>query len=97
MDAGSASVQLVRATQRLRTTYATALRKSGSEEEVAEWIDREVVGEHWDKLNCPLRARGVGGRPRRAASTLAAVIRPPGACRDCDSVGTGAVEYHLSR
>lgn len=42
---------------RVRTMIETVLREAGSEAEVAEWIDRGLLLEHWSQLNLPTFVR----------------------------------------
>ncbi|WP_129656325.1 hypothetical protein [Rothia halotolerans] len=37
--------------ERVRTMLETVLREAGSEAEVAEWVDRGLLVEHWAALN----------------------------------------------
>lgn len=43
--------------ERVRTMLETVLREAGSEAEVAEWIDRDLLVEHWVALNLPTFVR----------------------------------------
>lgn len=42
---------------RVRTMIETVLREAGSEAEVAEWIDRGLLVEHWPRLGLPAFVR----------------------------------------
>ena len=38
---------------RVRAMYAVVLREAGSEAEVAEWLDRDLLIEHWARIGLP--------------------------------------------
>lgn len=59
---------------RVRGMYSVVLREASSEDEVAEWIDRDLLVEHWTRIGMPVFVR-------KAWETAHPELRAAGACR----------------